>query len=230
MAGKVSKNSRLNLFITADKILLINEVEKRPILWDLTDRKHFVAVCIKNAWKSVAETLNRSEDECKVAWKSLRDSYRYHCKVAGKKSGSAGGVGPQQPRANDAVEWQRRTFSSGINLCASQCGLDLDECNSSFNSFIEFDSNQLDADASTSCGESSYSYARNVKKRKLEQPTPESDKVIGVLETMIAKQETILQRPEPTPLRSIVRYWDERLNEMSQEEAEAAEQEMTQSW
>ncbi|KAL7726597.1 hypothetical protein ACLKA6_010462 [Drosophila palustris] len=71
--------------------------------------------------------------------------------------------------------------------------------------------------------------ARNVKKRKLERPTPESDKVIGVLETMIAKQETILQRPEPTPLRSIVRYWDERLNEMSQEEAEAAEQEMTQT-
>ncbi|KAL7723406.1 hypothetical protein ACLKA6_015980 [Drosophila palustris] len=225
-----------------DKILLINEVEKRPILWDLTDRKHFDAVCIKNAWKSVTETLNRSEDECKVAWKSLRDSNRYHCKVAGKKSGSAGGLGPQQPRANDAVEWhlapymsflpemssQRRTFSSGINLCASQCSLDLDESNSSFNSFIEFDSNQLDADASTSCGESSYSYARNVKKRKLEQPTPESDKVIGVLETMIAKQETILQRPEPTPLRSIVRYWDERLNEMSQEEAEAAEQEMTQ--
>ncbi|KAM8703144.1 hypothetical protein ACLKA7_007855 [Drosophila subpalustris] len=203
------------------KILLINEVEKRPILWDLTDRKHFDAVCIKNAWKSVAETLNRSEDECKVAWKSLRDSYRYHCKVAGKKSGSAGGVGPQQPRANDAVEWHLAPYMSflpemssqrrsGINLCASQCSLDLDESNSSFNSLIEFDSNQLDADASTSCGESSYSYSRNVKKRKLEQPTPESDKVIGVL------------------ARSIVRYWDERLNEMSQEEAEAAEQEMTQ--
>ncbi|KAM8701450.1 hypothetical protein ACLKA7_000082, partial [Drosophila subpalustris] len=104
----------------SNKILLINEVEKRPILWDLTDRKHFDAVCIKNAWKSVAETLNRSEDECKVAWKSLRDSYRYHCKVAGKKSGSAGGVGPQQPRANDAVEWHLAPYMSFLPEMSSQ--------------------------------------------------------------------------------------------------------------
>ncbi|KAL7731593.1 hypothetical protein ACLKA6_017532 [Drosophila palustris] len=207
------------------KILLIKEVEKRPILWDLIDEKHFDAVFIKNAWNSVGETINRS------AWKSLCDSYRYHCKVAGKISGSAGGVGPQQPRANDAVEWHLAPYMSFLpemssqmrNIIASFRETDLDESNSSFDSIIEFDSTQIDADASTSCGDSSYSY-----KRKLEQPTPETDKVIGVLETKIAKQESIMQRPEPTPLHSIVRYWDERLSEMSPEEAEDAEQEMTQ--
>ncbi|KAM8702124.1 hypothetical protein ACLKA7_017689 [Drosophila subpalustris] len=159
-----------------------------------------------------------SEDDCKLAWKSQLPvplqggrQKKWQCRwswAAAAQGERRGGVafGPLY------VFPSRKVFAKA----------------SSFNSIIEFDSNQLDADASTSCGESSYSYVRNVKKRKLEQPTPERDKVIRVLETMIAKQVTIMQRPEPTPLRSIVRYWDERLSEMSQEEAEAAEQEMTQ--
>ncbi|KAM8702125.1 hypothetical protein ACLKA7_017690 [Drosophila subpalustris] len=173
MAGTSTKSSRLNLFETADKILLINEVEERPIFWDLTDKKHFDSAMINTAWESVAETLNRSVTDCKLAWKSLRDSYRYHCKVAANKrrSGSAGGIGPEQPKANDEVEWKLAPYMAflpelslqrrGINPSTSQANfgeLNLVESSCSLSSSMEFEPLQLDADASKSLEAASYSY------------------------------------------------------------------------
>ncbi|KAL7744372.1 hypothetical protein ACLKA6_001761 [Drosophila palustris] len=240
MAGASTKSSRLNLFETADKILLISEVEKRPILWDLTDKKHFDSAMINTAWESVAETLNRSVTDCKLAWKRLRDSYRYHCKVAANKrrSGSAGGIGPEQPRAKDEVEWQLAPYMAflpdlssqrrGINPSTNQA-LSLDDSSCSLSSTMEFEPIQLDADASTSLEAASYSYYTPNKRRKVEKPKAKSEEVFNMLENVMSKQEEILKSSDPAPpIRTIVRYWDEALQKMDPEQAEETEQAMTQ--
>ncbi|KAL7725200.1 hypothetical protein ACLKA6_018689 [Drosophila palustris] len=106
--------------------------------------------------------------DCKSAWRSLRDSYKYHIKASEKKrakSGSAGGVGPQPPMANEAVEWhlapymtflpelsmQRRTYCSALDdvPSTSQDGLDA---------------------SNTSCeNTSAYSYERASKRAKVDK-------------------------------------------------------------
>ncbi|KAL7739819.1 hypothetical protein ACLKA6_003261 [Drosophila palustris] len=63
MAGKNKQQnkSRIDVFENEERIKLIEKVRERPIIWDLTDKKHFDATYIKSAWESIAEALNKPE-------------------------------------------------------------------------------------------------------------------------------------------------------------------------
>ncbi|KAL7724734.1 hypothetical protein ACLKA6_019803 [Drosophila palustris] len=184
---------------------------------------------IPNSRPNVADGSNPNDGgaitPAHLPWKSLRDSYRYHCKVAVKKrrSGSAGGIGPEQPKAKDEVD--------EINPSTSQGNFgeqNLDDSSCSLSSTMEFEPIQLDADASTSLEVALYSYATPNERRKVEKAKPKSEEVINMLENVMAKQEEILKSSDLAPIRTIVRYWDEALRDMDPEQAKEMEQAMTQ--
>ncbi|KAL7739177.1 hypothetical protein ACLKA6_011932 [Drosophila palustris] len=219
MAGKNKQQnkSRIDVIENEERIRLIEEVRERPIIWDLTDKKHFDATFIKSAWESIAEALNKPVQDCKSAWRSLRDSYKYHIKASEKKrakSGSAGGVGPQPPMANEAVEWhlapymaflpelsmQRRTYCSALDdIPSTSQGIipegsnwDLQfEANASMDarqaSYVE---DGLDA-SNTSCeNTSAYSYERASKRAKVDKTG--SKEFFSQIHTLIDKQVEML--------------------------------------
>ncbi|XP_034114773.2 zinc finger protein 699-like isoform X1 [Drosophila albomicans] len=76
---------RLLRFDKNDKIRLIAAVRLRRLLWDVRDSEHKDLTCVKEAWQSVGAEMGREANECKVAWRSLRQSYRYHCKAANSR-------------------------------------------------------------------------------------------------------------------------------------------------
>ncbi|KAM8719019.1 hypothetical protein ACLKA7_011683 [Drosophila subpalustris] len=83
MAGKNKQRNkrRIDVFENVKRIRLIEEVIEGPIIWDLTNKKHFDANFIKSAWESIAEALNKPVQDCKSAWRSNRDSCKYHIKL-----------------------------------------------------------------------------------------------------------------------------------------------------
>jgi len=40
-------------------VRLIQAVEERPVLWDLTHKKHFHAVFIKRTWEEIALVMDK---------------------------------------------------------------------------------------------------------------------------------------------------------------------------
>ncbi|XP_034476728.1 uncharacterized protein LOC117783433 isoform X2 [Drosophila innubila] len=248
--SKMINKKRLILFGNSDKIQLIQEVEKNRLLWDPSDKKHYDAVYIKSAWENIAEVLNRSVSDCKTAWKSLRDSYRYHRSVATRKRQStAGGAGSEQTKVSDGVEWhlapymaylakvssQKRTSeSTPVDESAStsqdpSIEPDLDcsipESNSSQCSNNDIDEVPIDGDASTSSDASSESFPN--KKRNLQLATNSGD-VLDMLENFISEQKEKFERTEPIPLRPVIQYWDGILNEIQPKYAKEAERAVTQ--
>lgn len=65
MSGKVTKaklrpgKKRMRDIGYEEKVQLIKQVHARPILWDLSDKKHFDAASLKTAWTSVASELDK---------------------------------------------------------------------------------------------------------------------------------------------------------------------------
>ncbi|KAL7731392.1 hypothetical protein ACLKA6_001417 [Drosophila palustris] len=257
MEGKRQQNkSRIELFNNEERIKLIGEVQQRPILWDLTDKQHFDAIFIKCAWESVAEALKKPVQDCKAAWRSLRDSYKYHIKASDrkrKKSGSAGGVGPQPPRANDTIEWhlaphmaflpdlstQRRTYSSGLDDSASSsqgCKSNatdwepLADSNSSFCSLDTSQANAVEEDVEqnkTSCDNtSSYSYQENPSKRAKLDTIESSKEVIGKLGQLIDRQVNMLSGSSSGVISAAV-YWSDIIKGFQPEKAQRATQAVT---
>ncbi|XP_037728699.1 uncharacterized protein LOC119559709 isoform X2 [Drosophila subpulchrella] len=123
------RQKRLQEFNSEEKVRLIQAVEERPVLWDLVHKKHFDAVFMKRTWEEIALVMDKDYNSCKLAWKSLRDSLKYHNKVRKQKSGSAGGDLLEKPSGKECAEWefapymdflpdvssQRRTTSSAIS-------------------------------------------------------------------------------------------------------------------
>lgn len=100
-----------------------------PEIWDLQNAKHFNSLCLSRAWIDIGEYMNRSGmyvllflnfnklitlfcntvEECKAAWKSIRDSRRYFMNASRKKrSGSVGGEPIEAPEVGDNVllDWE----------------------------------------------------------------------------------------------------------------------------
>ncbi|KAL7723541.1 hypothetical protein ACLKA6_000129 [Drosophila palustris] len=254
MAGKNKQQnkSRIDVFENEERIRLIEEVRERPIIWDLTDKKHFDATFIKSARESIAEALNKPVQDCKSAWRSLRDSYKYHIKASEKKrakSGSAGGVGPQPPMANEAVEWhlapymaflpelsmQRRTYCSALDdvpstsqgIIPEGSNWDLQfEANASMDasqaSYVE---DGLDA-SNTSCeNTSAYSYERASKRAKVDKTG--SKEVFSQIHTLIDKQVEMLSVARSGALPAAL-YWSDIIRGFEPEMARRATNAVTQ--
>ncbi|XP_034472438.1 uncharacterized protein LOC117780133 isoform X2 [Drosophila innubila] len=249
MYDRKRKKRRLDNFDTDSKIALIEAVHEKRLLWDVEDKRHFDGVFVKQAWQGVADSLNKNVNACKMAWKSIRDSYRYHCKSSEKKqaqSARAEGAQSEQPK----VYWhlapylsflpdlnsKRRTFNSAFEVEESTSQdktLDPFESQAteavqeylSFSNLFDVDDSQLDADASISNHESTHSIEENPKKiRKVEKSAEVAQEVI------ISKPSECLDPLETslsTPVRSVVLYWESILNKMDPKVAEAAERAVT---
>ncbi|XP_050320101.1 uncharacterized protein LOC126753043 [Bactrocera neohumeralis] len=92
------RQKRIKNFTASEKRKLIKEVEKWPRIWDTKNVMHSNKNALEQAWVHISNSLGKTVSECKVGWISLRESYRYHAKVARKhKSGSARG---------DPIDWE----------------------------------------------------------------------------------------------------------------------------
>ncbi|XP_017967670.1 zinc finger protein interacting with ribonucleoprotein K [Drosophila navojoa] len=96
-----------NRFKREDKVQLIAAVKARRLLWDVRHNEHNAVMSIKAAWKSVAADLGRDPQECKVAWRSLRQSYRYHCKTAHTRlQQDDGDMDEADPLETPDIQWE----------------------------------------------------------------------------------------------------------------------------
>jgi len=57
------RQKRLQEFTSEEKVRLIKAVEERPVLWDLTHKKHFDAVFMKRTWEEVAVVM---DNDCRL--------------------------------------------------------------------------------------------------------------------------------------------------------------------
>ncbi|KAG7302627.1 hypothetical protein JYU34_012574 [Plutella xylostella] len=56
---------------------LIDEVRKRPVLWDTDNRRDtYTHAAAMSAWKEISEIVGIDEEKCKTKWKHMRDSFR----------------------------------------------------------------------------------------------------------------------------------------------------------
>ena len=78
----------------SEKIII--EVEKRPLIWDLTHKDHHNRAEISNAWWAIAKELNVYEKLCQSRLRSLRDCYMRAVNLVVKKTGSAASSSKQK--------------------------------------------------------------------------------------------------------------------------------------
>ncbi|XP_022220340.2 uncharacterized protein LOC111072653 [Drosophila obscura] len=240
MEIKRSKTSRVAEFDRDSKLDLIKAVEKRPVIWNLKDRKHFDTIASKSAWESVAAEIKKDANSCKIAWKSLKDSYRYHIKSATKKqlkNGSAGGVQMENPVANESVEWvfaphmaflpdlftQRRTFTSIFfpeeDTESSPVGLDDTAVLETNWSESELNIKQELDDFSSS----TYSYESKAKKRSVPKNETSASQVCEILEKLVNQQEA-----QAVVMNPVSAYWDYMLSSLPLEDRAEVEDDVTQ--
>jgi len=50
---------RLQEFSSEEKVRFMQDVEVRPMLWDLTHKKHYDAVFIKRTWEEIALVMDK---------------------------------------------------------------------------------------------------------------------------------------------------------------------------
>nr|XP_016936262.1 uncharacterized protein LOC108014610 isoform X1 [Drosophila suzukii] len=232
------RQKRLQEFTSEEKVRLIQAVEERPVLWDLTHKKHFHAVFIKRTWEEIALVMDKDYNGCKLAWKSLRDSLKYHNKVRKQKSGSAGGDLVEKPSGKECAEWEfapymdflpdvssqrSRTTSSGILDEISIEDWTLDSTTISYSAAEA----ELEAVLEDEVPEELYTYGGR------KQPPPKKRKLNGDGSPAVAMCNMLgeflqHQRANTTLSRPILTYWDGELNAMRLEDAARVEKKMTQ--
>ncbi|XP_022230825.1 uncharacterized protein LOC111079820 [Drosophila obscura] len=234
MEGKILKNKRLAEFSQECKLLLIKSVEKRPVIWDLANKKHFDSIATKNAWDSVAREINKDVTICKMAWKSLKDSYRYHIKSASRsKSGSAGGIQMQNPVANDGDEWmfaphmaflpdisaQRRTFAFDFLPKDESSSAGLDDAAVCGTSYLETQWAAGEKDLEKELDDlssSTYSYERKAKKLSPPKNSSCASHVCDIFGKFVDQQ-----------VNPVLAYWDSMLNSLPLEDKAEVDEDIT---
>ncbi|XP_049306186.1 uncharacterized protein LOC125776696 isoform X3 [Bactrocera dorsalis] len=118
-------------FTTLEKCQLVNCVKEWHRIWDISNTLHCNKNAVNQSWLHISNALNKSVDECKSAWISMRESYRYHARVAHKnKSGSDGGEVLETPSFSENVDWvfaeemsflmnvshKRKTFTTPVSF------------------------------------------------------------------------------------------------------------------
>ncbi|XP_044314301.1 uncharacterized protein LOC123037475 [Drosophila rhopaloa] len=181
--------------------------------------------------------MDKDDNSCKQAWKSLRDSYKYH-KCKQPKSGSAGGDLLEKPTG--ATEWdfahymsflpdlstQRQTTHSVFSESDGAQAMDysIEETQDPVEAgFLEAEA-ELEVELSEAQKEL-YSYGggrRSAKKRKVEE-TPAA-KMCDMLGNFLEQQQ---KATLPTPPRPVFAYWESILSTLPPERAAEVERKMT---
>ncbi|XP_070852729.1 uncharacterized protein [Drosophila suzukii] len=223
-------------FSSEEKVSLIQAVEERPVLWDLTHKKHFDAVFMKRTWEEIALVIDKDYNSCKLAWKSLQDSLKYHNKVRKQKSGRAGGDLLEKPSGKECAEWEfapymdflpdvssQRSRATAISDEISIEDWTLDSTTISYSAAEA----KLEAALEVEVPEELYTYGGGKK------PTPKKRKLDGVGSPAVAMCNMLgeflqHQRDNTTLSRPILAYWGGELNAMRPEDAARVEKKMTQ--
>uniref|UniRef100_A0A182MJ08 MADF domain-containing protein n=1 Tax=Anopheles culicifacies TaxID=139723 RepID=A0A182MJ08_9DIPT len=62
-------------FVKLNVAEFVNEIKKRPVLYNMR-HKDYKRICLRNQyWKEVAIAMNLSVQECKKRWRSMRDAF-----------------------------------------------------------------------------------------------------------------------------------------------------------
>ncbi|XP_026735798.1 transcription factor Adf-1-like [Trichoplusia ni] len=76
-------------FSDSEEEKLINQVAHHPALYDASHKNYLNAIIKDNIWKNIGKVLNKSDEDCKKKWKSIRDSYHRFKKKNKLGTGSA---------------------------------------------------------------------------------------------------------------------------------------------
>ncbi|GIY13054.1 hypothetical protein CEXT_590071 [Caerostris extrusa] len=108
--------------------LLINEVQKYPHLYDLSDANHKNKFMRENAWQQIGFAMERNADNCKDRFKYLQDKYHKEKNLMNLPSGSYSRIKKPWPlySAMSFLEPYLQTKSSWSNLL-SQDEIDIQQ-------------------------------------------------------------------------------------------------------
>ena len=91
---------------------IIQEVEKRPIIWNTEHQDHHNKLAITNAWWAIAKALDQPEKTCQTRWRTLRDNYVKATNAVVKKTGSGATLGRQKSFAYiEEMSFLRRSIA-----------------------------------------------------------------------------------------------------------------------
>uniref|UniRef100_A0A1I8MU78 MADF domain-containing protein n=1 Tax=Musca domestica TaxID=7370 RepID=A0A1I8MU78_MUSDO len=89
-----------------DSRRLIEEVRKRPALWDLDHEFNKWPLEVIKLWKEVAAVLGVEDvEQCRHKWKILRDTYRTLVKRFERRKARDRALGIQNPQSSYDIKW-----------------------------------------------------------------------------------------------------------------------------
>ncbi|XP_011293973.2 uncharacterized protein LOC101889371 [Musca domestica] len=89
-----------------DSRRLIEEVRKRPALWDLDHEFNKWPLEVIKLWKEVAAVLGVEDvEQCRHKWKILRDTYRTLVKRFERRKARDKALGVQNPQSSYEIKW-----------------------------------------------------------------------------------------------------------------------------
>ncbi|XP_020809780.1 uncharacterized protein LOC110185339 isoform X1 [Drosophila serrata] len=218
------RHNRVRGFGFNEMVQLIEQVHAHTVLWDVRHKRHLNGAHLKKAWESVAAGLNKDPVICKTAWQSLRDSHRYYSKM-GQKKGSSW-VSSRWSLSSHLSFLPKDNKERWKSSSPTLNPLELEDSLSAQDKDFECEeaASQLETDISSLIEES-----RHLDK-DLSNWTGDLCSSIGKREELSPiKEEEHKHKPKTSPSRPIFAYWESLLNKMAPEDADAAEQQMTQT-
>ncbi|XP_039968278.1 uncharacterized protein LOC120780069 [Bactrocera tryoni] len=195
--GSLKHKNRMLNFTTLEKRQLVNCVKEWPRIWDISNTLHCNKNAVNQSWLHISNALEKSVDECKSAWISMRESYRYHARVANKnKSGSDGGEVLETPSFSENVDWElaeemsflmnvshkRKTFTTPVSFGEDSHASPI---------HIGEDSNVSQTSATDS--QHSYDYNPTPTKRRRRLTSPSKNQAWSRFDNILMKQEEMLE-------------------------------------
>lgn len=82
---KHNKRSQIKLVLLNEEEL-IQQISMRPVLYDRSLKHYRKTSLRKQCWNEVSKAMDSTELECRKRWRSLRDAFVKHYKVAQRAS------------------------------------------------------------------------------------------------------------------------------------------------
>ncbi|XP_070069552.1 uncharacterized protein [Drosophila takahashii] len=219
------RRKRIKGFSSDEKNLLIHCVKNHGSIWDLTDARHSDNNAVREDWDFIAGTLEKTVTECKDAWTSLRESYRYHRKKASLRLRKSGADGGDALESQPKVQWEfgdRMSFLPDFSTKRTTYNTNFTEDDES----IDFLDDEISS-CSASTPKSSYDYKQKATPGKGKPKSNENMALVEMLGGYLKKsKETIdthinnQNQKEVSPFASALGYWDSLLKNMPYQQAQ----------
>ncbi|XP_067644556.1 uncharacterized protein [Eurosta solidaginis] len=185
-AKALKRQKRILHFSSEEKRNLISTVKSKNRIWNIGDPLHSNKNAVDQAWNEIGSTLGKSVEECKAAWVSLRESYRYRAKATNKfKSGSAGGEQLSEPYFNEDIDWE---FAEEMSF--------LPNVSEKRRTFITSDDSQNEEASTSKRPGSQYEYTPTPPKRSRLASQPQNQEIWQKFDDLLEKQCNALKLRE----------------------------------